>query len=235
MYLNKQEETVYKLLLQEDKLKLNEISKLLSIPQNKCLQICENLVKKKAILIEQNIAYPQNPELVLQQLKEAHSDSIKNIANFEAELNKYVGFLKSDNLSSKVKFYRGTESITKIYEEAIHSEVWRGMVNIDHVYNNFTDYYHMIGSALQKKKLDSREIILNTKIGKEYKKNYENDILKIKLLSKKEILDVDTIILQNKVYFITFEQNETIVISIENEKIAKTQLMLYNNLWNKLT
>ena len=155
------------------------------------------------------------------------------ISEFQATLKAYEIYKKDSDLP-RVHFWRGLESMSVVYEEALKSDVWRGIVNIDEVFEEFEEYLDKIAEALSSKKVDARDLLLDTKIARDYKKQYQKGTYQIKLFQSSENLQFDVIILRDKVFFLSFIDSEMLVIEIESRMIVESQLLMFDFMWNNL-
>lgn len=231
--LTRHQDFLYRLLLQEGSMSLKVLESKSGF--NKVLlseiilQLNElNLVDQKANLIR--AIYPDE---VLETLFLKKNSIDLRISEFQATLKAYEIYRKDSDLP-RVHFWRGLESMSVVYEEALKSDVWRGIVNIDGVHDDFEEYLDKIAEVLSSKKLDARDLILDTKIARDYKNQHNKGTYQIKLFKSNENLQFDVIILRDKVFFLSFIDSEMLVIEIQSKMIVESQLLMFNFMWDNL-
>src|SRR5210317_294659 len=119
---------IYKLLLQEGSLKLDDLLKKSGFKKNKLINLLNDLISKGYVNFKSKFYYPVYPKDLLESLIKKKNDIDLDISNFEAELNNYQIFLDEESDFPHVKVYRGVDSMAKVYEEAVKSDFWRGIV-----------------------------------------------------------------------------------------------------------
>ena len=225
---------IYKLLLQEGSLKLDDLLKKSGFKKNKLMNLLNDLISKGYVNFKSKFYYPVYPKDLLESLIKKKNDIDLDISNFEAELNNYQIFLDEESDFPHVKVYRGVDSMAKVYEEAVKSDFWRGIVFIDEVYNQFEEYLQKIFEELSKNGKDAKDIFIDTKIARKVKqvtlgKNYQ-----IRLLPVSSPVKTDLIILKEKVFFLSYIQNEMLVVEMNSKSIVELELLMFDNIWNNL-
>lgn len=225
---------IYKLLLQEGSLKFDDMLKKSGFDKNKQTNLLNDLISRGYVLLEGKFYKPVNPMDLLNDLIQKKKDIDLDISNFEAELVNYQLFLDQGDNFPHVKVYRGVDSMTKVYEEAVKSEFWRGIVFIDEVYNQFEEYLQKIFEELSKNGKDAKDIFIDTKIARKVKNQIKSRNYQIRLLPVSSLVKTDLIILKDKVFFLSYVKNEMLVVEMKSKSIVELELLMFDNIWNNL-
>lgn len=231
--LTRHQDFLYRLLLQEGSMSLKVLESKSGFTKVLLSEIILQLNELNLIEEKSNLIRAIYPDEVLEKLFVKKNSIDLKISEFQATLKAYEIYKKDSDLP-RVHFWRGLESMSVVYEEALKSDVWRGIVNIDEVFEEFEEYLDKIAEALSSKKVDARDLLLDTKIARDYKKQYQKGTYQIKLFQSSENLQFDVIILRDKVFFLSFIDSEMLVIEIESRMIVESQLLMFDFMWNNL-
>jgi len=231
--LTRHQDFLYRLLLQEGSMSLKVLESKSGFNKVLLSEIILQLNELNLIEEKSNLIRAIYPDEVLEKLFVKKNSIDLKISEFQATLKAYEIYKKDSDLP-RVHFWRGLESMSVVYEEALKSDVWRGIVNIDEVFEEFEEYLDKIAEALSSKKVDARDLLLDTKIARDYKKQYQKGTYQIKLFQSSENLQFDVIILRDKVFFLSFIDSEMLVIEIESRMIVESQLLMFDFMWNNL-
>jgi len=231
--LTRHQDFLYRLLLQEGSMSLRVLESKSGFNKVLLSEIILQLNELNLIEEKSNLIRAIYPDEVLEKLFVKKNSIDLKISEFQATLKAYEIYKKDSDLP-RVHFWRGLESMSVVYEEALKSDVWRGIVNIDEVFEEFEEYLDKIAEALSSKKVEARDLLLDTKIARDYKKQYQKGTYQIKLFQSSENLQFDVIILRDKVFFLSFIDSEMLVIEIESRMIVESQLLMFDFMWNNL-
>ena len=169
--LTRHQDFLYRLLLQEGSMSLRVLESKSGFNKVLLSEIILQLNELNLIEEKSNLIRAIYPDEVLEKLFVKKNSIDLKISEFQATLKAYEIYKKDSDLP-RVHFWRGLESMSVVYEEALKSDVWRGIVNIDEVFEEFEEYLDKIAEVLSSKKLDARDLILDTKIARDYKNQH---------------------------------------------------------------
>ncbi len=234
MFLSNQEELLYKLLLQDQSVNMKKLQSKTVFDKQTVTKLCDSLVSKGLLKIQKGMFLAIEPNQVLTSLKDEKQKAMEALSSFEAEIKKFEFLTSKSQHAPQVKFYSGQESMTKVYEQALKSKLWRGLVNYDTVLQEFEEYGHIIAQNLQSHKTDAREIVVDNEAGRLYKESYEKGVLNIRLLEVEKKFESDTVILDDRFFLISFAEHEMLVIEVTSPALVNSQLIMFNALWDSL-
>lgn len=232
--LSEKESQVYLSALSLGKTSILNISRSAEIKRTTVYSIIESLKQKGLVKVEivglKKYFVAENPEKLELILENKKNEFKKNLPSFLALYN-----LKETE--STIKYYEGMEFFKKIYMESLDEidfqdeylvitdqEKW---FNLD---PNFSVEYIEKRSKLP---IKTRLLFQDSKIAQEHKKFERNYNEFIKILPKETSLQVDTLILPQKL-IITQTVDPVSIIVIENKSVVEMQRNLFNIIWNSL-
>ncbi|MDQ5954335.1 MAG: HTH-type transcriptional regulator, sugar sensing transcriptional regulator [Patescibacteria group bacterium] len=229
--LQEDEANVYLASLSLGPTSVLKISKRSGIKRTTVYGIIEDLKQKGLMQIElkglKQFYVAENPEKL-----EAVLERRKN--EFQDKLPEFMALYKLKGGESTIKYYTGQEAMRNIYMETLKeikpNEDYLVITNQDKWYNldpNFADKYIEERSKLN---IKTRLLFQDGKTAQEHKKFEKNFNQSVKILPKGEPLNVDTVLLPNKL--ITFElipPYKTVII--ENKSIVELHKEMFELIW----
>ncbi len=234
MFLTRSQDFVYTILLQDGELTMSDLEKRSGFDKVLLNDILSKLIDLNLVENDSKIYRGFFPSEVIDSLILEKTTIDKQLSEFETGLRKYEIYKKDKSLP-KVHFWRGLESMSVVYEEAVKSGVWRGIVNIDAVNDEFEEYLDKIVEVLSSKKVDARDLLIDTSFAREYKSNNERGTYQIKLFKCSADLKFDIIILDDRVFFMSFVDHEMLVVEVQSKMIVESQLLMFNFMWDHLS
>lgn len=234
---NKEMETFLK-LLELGAQPVSVVARHMSIPRPTMYLILENL--KKLNLVEEfehgGIKYFKcipvkdiEEVLKLKEIKIRETSELleRNISDLEKLENRL-------SITPKVKFFEGKDEVTKVYENVLKEKTFTAIFNPEVVKKIMPVYLTKVAETIRKNSLKVRELVTDCKEAKDYIKKYNLKNHQIKILPKNMAFYSDTIICKEKIYMISYGDNEISATEIYSEALAKTQKNIFEQLWKSV-
>ncbi len=220
--------------LESGKTTINEIANDTKIPRSSCYLILERL-KKEGLIFEtpfgrKRTLVAQNPER-LKILLEKRKEESKNVYS---SINRVLLSLNSIShipQRQKVRYYEGFESVKQIYNETLESKLIYVFCLTQNNNFDFTRFIDRYMNRVRKKRIETRELVTDTDYDIEYRNKFTTKKNKIVCVPKKYIANIDYMLWNNKVAFISFKKGIYTGIVIEDQEIANFERNRFNLLW----
>jgi|GEM_PF-6689248 len=236
--LDEKETLIYKVCLQYGAQSAGQLAHNTGIKRPSVYVILDRLIDKGFIQEDlgenTKLFRATSPREVLTLLQNQEDLFKRQVSQWEEIIPELEAIQKKEFQAPRVKFFRGEDSMARTYEEALESPVWSGIVNPTNVTDYFEEYFWKIAETLSQPGKDSRDIVVDCALGREYKERYENDYLKIKLISPERQIMSDTIILKDKFFLMSFEEHEMLALDVESPAIVHSQQLMFDALWSSL-
>lgn len=211
------------------------IAKYVGVPRSSMYVILERLAKLQLIenFDRNGITYfksisPHALEDILRNQEQKIEETLhllqKKLPQLEALENKL-------SITPRVRFFEGKTGAAKMYEEVLKEKEFYAIFNPKIVKRLMPEYFYKIAEALQKKGGRAKELVVDCPEGHEYKKRFDSDTHKVKILPKGMDFPSDTIICKNKIYMIAYGDGQISATEIVNSALATTQIALFEELW----
>jgi sugar-specific transcriptional regulator TrmB len=232
--LEENEAIVYLTCLSLGPTTILKISRASGIKRTTIYGIIEMLKEKALIQIEvkglKHYYTAENPEklnLVLEQRK----------IEFQNKLPEFMAIYKLKGGESTIKYYTGLESMRNVYMETLKeikpNEDYLVIANQEKWYNLDSNFSQKYIEERSKLNIKTRLLLQESKISEEHKKLERNYNQSVKILPKTNALNVDTILLPNKL--ITFELTPPYkTIIIENKSLIELHREMFELIWRGL-
>lgn len=236
--LDEKESLIYKTCLQHGYQTAAEVADNTGIKRPTVYVILDRMKEKGFIKEDASGSANQfgatSPRDVLKLLNHKKQTFQTQIAQWEAYIPELEAIAKKEFQAPRVRFFRGQESMTRVYEEALAQKTWSGIVNTTNVADNFEEYLWKIGETFRSREMRVRDIVVDCAIGREYKRRYEGGSVEIRLLREERSVMTDTIILEDRFFLLSFEEHEMLVLDIESPAITQSQMVMFDALWESL-
>lgn len=173
-----------------------------------------------------------SPESIEDLLKVKKNKIDTNIEMLKSKLPQLKAIENRLNITPKVKFYEWKNQVMKMYETILKEKEFFAFFNPHFVKKIMPEYHFKIPETIKKSWWKVMELLINCPEAIEYKKLYNSKKHQIKILNKNISFTSDTIITKDKIYMISFWENEIAAIEIYNATLANTQKELFNVIWN---
>ncbi len=243
--LNQNEVTVYLTLLREGKQKAREIIKKTSLTRGLLYKALQDLEDKQIIIREDeenavsefSAIHPN----VLQGLVEQKIKKVIELKqSLSVELGNFTSLYNLGNNKPGMEFYEGVEGLKKVLEDTLKDNpekiiytyadsksIQKEIIEIDKKY---------IKKRLQQK-IRKKILLVDSAPAKKHKKDITDKLTKIRLVKTKGVLPELYSFVQiynNKVAFVSYENNTIVSTIISNPQLYKLQKFFFKSLWNKL-
>lgn len=236
--LDEKEALIYKMCLQHGKQTATELAESTGIKRPTVYTIVERMITKGFLMEDASEVTKKfiaaSPQEVLQLLKHRKKSFDQHIAQWETYMPELEAIAKKDFQAPQVRFFRGPESMTRIYEEALKQNIWRGIVNPEEIVDNFEEYLWKIGETLVKNNTDAKDIVVDCEIGRAYQQKFHGNNCQIKLISPDIPIMSDTIIVEDQLFLLSFDEHEMLVLDIKSNAVVRSQLLMFDALWDSL-
>ncbi len=138
------------------------------------------------------------------------------------------------SITPKVKFFEGKEAVMKMYEEVLKEKGFYAFFHPKLVKRVMPEYYHKVAETLKKNKGRAKEFMVDCPEAQEYKKRFGSKNHQVKILPKRAVFASDTIITGDKIYMISYGEKEVSATEIFNTSLAKTQRIIFEELWERV-
>ncbi len=247
--LNQNEISVYLLLLREGKQKASELTKRTSLSRGLVYKALQDLEDKQIIIKEDeenavsefSAIHPN----VLQGLVEQKANTVQNLKqSLVNELGTFTSMYNLANNKPGVEFYEGEEGMQKVYDEIIKStppneNIISFVKVLDQQLNSKTS--SMLNNYINnriKKNISVRTMAIRDKFGIALQKKDSTSLRITRLVSANKIpLSLpggEIFTVNNKLYFMSFENNVRIAVVISSNGMTQLFLTLFESLWDSL-
>lgn len=215
---------------------ISVVARYVDIPRPSMYPILDRL--KRSQLVEEftkhGIKYiqciPVEDMQRLMILKE--SEIKKNLAEFTKQKPNLMALENKLSSTPSIRFYQGRKEVMKMYDRVLSEGTFSAVFNPTSVKKNLPEYHYQIGETINKNQWRVREFAVDGLEAHEYKKMFQSDLHKIKILPKDMKFPSDTIIFQDKLYMISYGDLDLTGTEIINHSLAQTQQVLFDFLWD---
>lgn len=138
------------------------------------------------------------------------------------------------SITPKVKFYEGKEAVSRMYEEVLGTKDFCAFLNPEIVGKIMPVYLKKFAAEIRKNRYKVRELVVDSKMARAYKKAYNSAFHQIRILPKSMIFYSDTILCRDKVFMISYGESDISAVEIINRSLADTQKAVFEQLWKNL-
>jgi sugar-specific transcriptional regulator TrmB len=236
--LNKKESEVYLRLLELGAQPVSIIAKHSSVPRSSMYIVIEKL--KESGLVEEfqriGIKYvkciPVDDIHVILDQKEQSIENTKKLLN--SRLLELKNLENRLSITPKTKIYEGRNEVRKIYEQVLKEKSFQAFFNPKTVKKHMPEYHYKIPETIKKNKGKAQEILIYSPEATEYKKLFNSKNHQIKILPKEATFDSDTIITDEKVFMILYDDQDISALEIWSKALAETKKTAFQYMWDSL-
>ncbi len=247
--LNKNEITVYLVLLREGKQKAREIMSRTSLTRGLTYKALQDLEDKQIIIREDeentvsefSAIHPN----VLQGLVEQKSKKVEELKqNLSSELGAFTSLYNLGNNKPGIEFYEGLAGIQKMYAEILNSvPTTKTILSFVKVMDQkiSKDGSKMLSSYIAERisrGIKTNVLAVDDTFGRTLQKKDSLSLRETKLLAHKkfplEFPGGELIMTENKLYFMSFENDTRIAIAISSKSMLQMMSFIFHSLWSTL-
>jgi sugar-specific transcriptional regulator TrmB len=152
----------------------------------------------------------------------------------EADLTQLEALENRLSITPRVKFHEGKEEILKVYDDVLQADSFLAFFNPKVIRERMPDYIVQAANALGNHTGIAREILVHSEVAKAYQAQFHSASHEVRILPKSRQFDVDIIILREKLYMISYGQNEVSATEIHNADLITFQRNLFEQTWDSL-
>lgn len=237
--LKKEESIIYETCLEFGGLPAGSIAQKTNIPRTSIYVHAEKLIQqgfmksvKKGVSTYFIAADPEHLLEVFERQK-------KKIQSKEDLIRENMSLFQSLPFASvsrpKVTYYEGAHYLETLYEKVKKTKTFMAYVNISSIGEHATVAIDMVAHAIQEKRIKAKEIIVSSSESKSYKNKYETDHHQIKLLPKGSVFHTDNIILDDRIFHVSYSPTEGIIaLEVVSGALVETQRVMFEQVWKGL-
>lgn len=188
--------------------------------------ILKALIEKGYVsyVIKEGIRYFEavNPKRFLSELKEKQ----EMISSVMEELEGMKASLKK---KPKIEMYEDISGIKSVFQDILNEDKETWFVGAPRMLDRLEFYFPHFIKQKRKQKIFSRVITKDCKAMRKYRKNTLKSAMSMRFVD--EEIEVTKIIYGDKVAFLTFEEQNSIGILIENKDVSDLERTSFNLLW----
>lgn len=151
---------------------------------------------------------------------------------FQEELPKLQAMEGRRSITPKIRHFEGKEAVRGLYEHVLHGRSFDAIFNPEAVKKGVPEYHYLIPTVAENKNVHLRELLMASREATFYKKKFISPNHEIKILPRSFHFSSDTIITQDTIYMIAYDNNEMSGLEIRNPILAKTQRLMFEAMWN---
>jgi HTH-type transcriptional regulator, sugar sensing transcriptional regulator len=233
--LSADEAAIYTSALSLGKTTVLKLSKATAIKRSTIYGIIEALKNKGLMSVElkgtKSLYVAESPEK-LQVTLERKTNELK------AQLPELLALYDLKSSESVIKYYVGLDAMKEVYLQTLKDispgEDYLVITNQEKWFNLNPVFSQSYIDDRAKLNITTRLLFQDSPLSQEHKKFERNFNQQIKILPKETVLNVDTIILPNKLIVCDLTAPYMTVV-IENKSIIELQKQMFNLVWNSIT
>lgn len=236
--LSDKEAEIYQLMLRHGKTPASKILPETTLKRTTVYSILEDLAKKGIVEKDESgaiIEFRAKHPYALKEYLESRVSEIKTAeSKLDAVLPEFISFYNSAQNRPGVKFYEGLDGIWKILQDTLTSKTEiLNLIDTEAVDKYMKDINKKYIKERERKQIKKRLIAVDSPYAREHFKN--NDPLTGVKLINLEIIPFETSlqIYDNKVAYITLNDNLLTGMIINDQKIYATNKAIFDFLWSK--
>lgn len=236
--LSEEEIQIYLTSLEKNSDTVLELAQNTGIPRTTVYLLVDSLLEKgllrETIDGKKKKYKPASPSELVLLAKKKEEEFSKTAKQLEATLPQIHALYNREHGKPTISVKKGKQGVKEVFENALQA---------DTIYMQFTSstgrsIMNDIGEDFYEKCLEkmiaTRQIILNSAKNVEFKATYGNSRNQIVLIDQRYAAEVDYMIFNNKVVYMTYKEDNPFVICIEDMQIAYFEKVRYNILFDSL-
>ncbi|MBN1331902.1 hypothetical protein JW978_03390 [Candidatus Dojkabacteria bacterium] len=218
------------------------ISKITKIPRSSCYDYLYELIEiglVSSVRAEtKKVFMPASPEQLKFLIQQKYLQSQHYFHSLENNLSELRTIFSSHQPNfPSVRFFEGESGLkTALHDSLSADEVFvicQGS-SVQSGHENNPKYLRDYLREFKLRRIKSKKIIEDTPAGKEYKKKFGSEFVKVKLLPKRtveKVGHVDKLIYGDKICYIAHDN--LVGVIIQDETLAAHEKLLFEDLWEK--
>jgi sugar-specific transcriptional regulator TrmB len=175
---------------------------------------------------------PVNDIMDLLKLKEKELE--QTMALLEEKMPELESIQNRLSITPQVQFYEGKKAAMKMYEEVLKEKKIWAWFNPQIVKEAMPEYVYNVAKTLRKHKGELQEILAHSDEALDYKERFERKNHEVRILPKGELFEADTIIAGDKIFMISYGDNQVSGTKIVNKALAQSLRVLFGQAWANL-
>ncbi|MBI5414025.1 hypothetical protein HZA38_00735 [Candidatus Peregrinibacteria bacterium] len=135
------------------------------------------------------------------------------------------------SITPKIRFFEGKNQVMQMYEEVLKEKGFCAIFHPEIVKKLMPEYHYLVAETMREKHLKIQELLIDSKEAKYYQKTYASKNHQIKILPKTLQFASDTIICADKIYMVSYGENQVSATEIWNSSLAESQRTVFSELW----
>ncbi len=237
--LKKEEVSLYETCLQYGGLPASSIAQKTGIPRTSVYVHAEKCIEKGFLKsIKKGIStifIAADPDHLLSSFEKQR----KKIKDKEDLIRENISLFQNTPLSGstrpKVSYYEGSHYLETLYEKTKKSRTFYAYSNLTSIGTHAKYAVEMVAQIIQKNNLKAQEILIDTPEGHQYQSKFANKNHQIKFLPSKSEFHTDNIILDDRVFHVSYHPEEGIMaLEIVSGAFVATQRVMFQQVWDNL-
>lgn len=138
------------------------------------------------------------------------------------------------SITPQIKFHEGKEAVSRMYEDVLKERDFCTFFNPEMVGKIMPVYFKKVALEIHKNRYKVRELLVDSKTARSYKKAYNSAFHQIKILPKSMVFYSDTMLCKDKIFMVSYGENDISAVEIINKSLASTQKAMFEQLWKSL-
>lgn len=211
------------------------LAKQLSMPRSTVYSILDRLFKLKLVEFFERygIRYVKSIDVnkIEDLLSSQKAEINQNLELFKDSLPQLLDLQNRLSITPIVKFYEGEQAVEKMYKNILSLDSFMAIQNAEKVKEYMPKFHLEIPETIKRRDINVKELLINNQIGDEYKAKYSSPNHQIKFLPNHINFNSDTIITNDRIFMVSYGQNNISSIEIWNKDLASTQIALFSLIW----
>lgn len=235
--LSEEEVIVYLSALEHGSATALELARNTGIPRTTVYLLIDSLLGKQLLSHssdeKKKSYFPASPDELVKMAQHKKEKMQETLHSMRADLPQLHALYHLYHAKPKVNYYNGKSEIIKLFEESLKEE----RIYIYQLSQDFTSYFgpylNTYREEVKKKMRYTKEILAETVDNLQYKKSNDSVRNQIKLLSQKDVINIDSLLYGDKNIILTYKEGQPHATVICDKDIVFFEVLKFNALWNE--
>ncbi len=167
-------------------------------------------------------------------LKDRQGQIVKTVSLLEEELPELSRIENTMSITPKVSFFEGKDAVIRMYRKILEEKEFCSFFHPQSVKRVMPEYFYLIPEELRRNKGKARELLVRCDEAFEYQKKYRSSHHQIKFFQEGMVFCSDTILTKEKIYMVSYGENDVSAVEIFNTSLAETQRIFFEEIWGRI-
>ena len=234
--LNAKEQKVWIKMLEIGAQPISIIARSVSIPRASMYFILEKLValgvvtefERFGIKYARCIPVREIEDLIRKQ--EHQVNQLRQL--FSAEKSQLESLENQLAITPKFQIFEGQNAVEKMYRALLQNiNQWWAYFNPELVAQRMPRYHTEIPKEIKRQRITAQELLIASSTADAYQAEFASKKHQIKVLPSSVLFASDTIITEERLYLISYGQDDLAAVEIWNKDLAQTQRTIFQHVW----